>query len=412
MAGKQVNKLVAKHLPKLPDGRHNDGDGLYLFVRGGSRLWVLRYRDRVTGKLRDKGLGAFPAVSLADARDEAASLRSGLNKGVDPIDAKRAAITAAKLERARTKTFGGCVTAYIAAHKAGWKNAKHAAQWRNTLDKYAASLLPLPVQAIDTTLVLDVLQPIWIEKAETATRVRQRIEAVLDWAKVRKYRDGENPARLRGHLDLLLPKNPKKKRVKHHAALAYEGIHDLWVRLSEVDTLAGKALRFIILTATRQKEATGASWEEIDLAKRLWVIPGERMKAGREHRVPLSDAAVKLLEAIPGDRKGWVFPGSGRKPGPLSIAATLQALQALEPDLTVHGFRSTFRDWAGDMSAHPREVVETALAHVIADQTEAAYRRRDALERRARLMQEWANFCQTEPRKQGQNIVAMKRSRK
>ena len=399
-----MGKLVAKHLGKLPEGMHNDGDGLYLNVRAsGSRSWIFRYRDRVTGKLRDKGLGAFPAVTLADARVEVGKARDGLRNGLDPIQskrdadqAKREADLAAKLERAKQKTFLECRDAFISAHRAGWRNAKHAQQWGNTLDAHAAGLLPLPVQEIDTALVLGALEPIWTTKTETATRVRQRIEAVLDWAAARGYRKGDNPARWRGHLENLLPEANKVRQRVPRAALPYADMGTFWRELVAVDTLASKALRLQILAAVRPSEATGVHWDEIDLRAKVWTIPGARMKAGKDHRVPLSDELMALLEAMP-HRDGWVFPGSGRKPGPLTIAATLKLVKELRPGLTAHGFRSTFRDWAADQTGYPRDVAEMALAHAIQDKSEAAYRRSDMLERRARLMQDWATYCGTLP---------------
>lgn len=404
-----MGKLVAKHLAALPAGMHNDGDGLYLAVRdSGSRAWVFRYRDRVTGKLRDKGLGPFPSVSLSEARKAVDGLRADLRAGTDPIQAKREAVQAAKLERAKEKTFRDCRDAFIKAHKAGWRNAKHGQQWTNTLDAHAADLLPLPVQAIDTALVLDALGPIWTKKTETATRVRQRIEAVLDWATARGYRSGENPARWRGHLENLLPKPSKVRKVKHHKALPYEEMGAFWKELAAVDTLASRALRLIILANVRAGEATGARWEEIDLKGKVWTIPADRMKAGKDHRVPLSSELVTMLEAMP-HRNGWLFPGESRRnPGPMTIAATSKLVKELRPGLTQHGFRSTFRDWAGDQTAYPREIVETAMAHTIKDKAEAAYRRSDALERRARLMQDWATYCRTEPAKAG-NVTPIRK---
>lgn len=398
-----MGKLVAKHLTGLGTGRHNDGDGLYLHVRGVSRAWAFRYRDRVTGKLREKGLGGFPAVSLSAARAEAGKLRGDLRSGTDPINAKRKDELSAKLEATKARTFEQCRDAYITAHKAGWRNAKHGQQWVNTLTSHAAKLLPLPVQAIDTAIVLSALEPIWTAKTETASRVRQRIEAVLDWATARGYRTGENPARWRGHLANLLPDAGKVKKVVPRAALPYDDMASFWQQLSAVDTLASKALRLQILTAARPGEACGARWEEMDMTAKVWTIPGERMKVGKEHRVPLSTEAVALLEAVPGDRKGVIFPGTGRKPAPLTIAAPLKLLKELRPGLTVHGFRSTFRDWAGDKTAHSRDVAEMALAHTIKDKSEAAYRRSDMLERRRELMQQWASYCGT-PKAEGGNV--------
>lgn len=406
---KSSNKLVARHLDKLPAGRHNDGDGLYLHVReSGSRAWVFRYRDRITSKLRDSGLGAFPDVSLAGAREAAAILRGTLRAGIDPIDDKRSKLQDARAQRAKAKTFKWCRDAYVKAHKAGWRNAKHAQQWTNTLDTHAAVLLDQPVDAIDTTTILHALETIWADKTETATRVRQRIEAILDWATVRGYRKGENPARWRGHLDKLLPKPTKVKKVKPHAALPYTAIYAFWKELAALDTLASKALRLQILTATRPSEAVEAQWSEFDFGGNVWTIPAERMKAGKSHRVPLSPEAVTILDSIPGKQEGWVFPGEGRQPGPMTTAATLKVTQELRPGLTAHGFRSTFRDWAGDETAYPREIAEAALAHTIKDKSEAAYRRQDALQRRSLLMQDWATYC-THPRPDAATVTPIRK---
>ncbi len=404
-----MGKLVANHLNSLAPGRHNDGDGLYLHVREtGTRAWVFRYRDRVTGKLREKGLGALNDVSLAEARKAAKELRRTVQAGTDPIKAKREALEAAKLERANARTFKQCRDAYIAARKAGWRNAKHGQQWVNTLDTHAATLQPLPVQAIDTGLILATLEPIWSEKTETATRVRQRIEAVLDWATARGYRTGENPARWRGHLDKLLPEAAKVRKVVPRAALPYAAMSAFMVKLTTVDTLAAKAMRLQILSGCRPSEACGACWSEIDLPAKVWTIPAERMKAGKEHRVPLSAEIITMIKAMPGAREGWLFPGTGRKPGPITIAAPLKLLKGLHTGITVHGFRSTFRDWAADQTAYPRDVAEAALAHTIKDKSEAAYRRTDMLERRARLMQEWATYCHT-MRKASGNVTPIRK---
>ncbi|GAB3346498.1 tyrosine-type recombinase/integrase [Marilutibacter aestuarii] len=390
--------------PKLPPaveakakrgpGRYGVGDGLYLHVRqNGARGWVFRYRDRSTGRQRDKGLGTFPEITLATARAMALELRRDLLLGKDPIDSARQELETRRLEEARSKTFGACCTAYIHAHKAGWRNAKHGDQWRNTLDAYAATLLPLPVQQIDTAMVVAALEPIWSSKTETATRVRQRMEAVLDWATARGYRAGENPARWRGHLDKLLPPPLKLKRVAHRAALPYPDVPEFMATLALKDTLASTALRLQILTATRPGEAVAAEWSEFDMDSAIWTIPAERMKASKPHRVPLSPSAMKLLRALPAASERFLFPG---KPGRhITTAATLKLVQEVKPGLTAHGFRSSFRDWAADMTSYPRDVAEAALAHTIKDKTEAAYRRTDMLERRGRLMADWARFCST-----------------
>lgn len=386
-----MGDLVAKHLPAMPNGRYCDGGSLYFYVRGTSRAWLFRYRDRITGKLRDMGLGRYPDVSLAVARVKASEQRGLLLAGESPIDVRRGARISAAVERAAAKTFSECCQAYIETHRPGWRNEKHASQWTNTLKTYCSDLAPLPVQLIETSHVLNALQPIWISKTETATRVRQRIEAVLDWATARKYRRGENPARWRGHLDKLLPAAAKVSTVKPRAALPYVEMGQFWQRLKAVDTLSSKAVRFQILTATRPSEAIGARWEELDLDSGLWIIPADRMKAGKPHRVPLSLEAIDLLKSVSPAMSGFVFPG---RPGKsITTAATLKVVQSLAPELTAHGFRSTFRDWAADQTNYSREIAEAALAHQLKDKTEAAYRRSDLLERRARLMEDWATFC-------------------
>lgn len=387
--------LVAKHLPSMRAGRHSDGGGLYFYVRVSSRSWLFRYRDRDSGKLRDMGLGRFPDVSLSEARAKATDQRRLLREGVNPIEAKREARVASSIESASSRTFKQCCDSYVEAHRPGWRNAKHASQWVNTLNTYCASLNSLPVQAIETSHVLNVLQPIWTTKTETATRVRQRMEAVLDWATARKYRKGENPARWRGHLDKLLPAASKVSRVVPREALPYKEMAEFWTRISAIDTLASKAARFQILTATRPNEAVGARWDEVDLDAAIWTIPAERMKAGKAHRVPLSREAVQLLSSIGVIRDGWLFPGKNDRS--ITTAATLKVVQGLVPGLTAHGFRSTFRDWAADQTNYSREIAEAALAHQLKDKTEAAYRRSDLLERRGHLMQDWGSFCTTKP---------------
>ena len=388
-----MGKLVANNLKRLPDGLHGDGAGLYLRVRGNSRSWIYRYRD-ATGALRDMGLGSLTGITLANARLSAKKHREGRRDGTDPLKAKRDADMEARLEAAKEITFGQCADALIDTLRPSWRNAKHAQQWENTIATYCADMLALPVQAIDTRLVQRALSPIWTTKTETATRLRQRIEAVLDWATAREYRTGENPARWKGHLANLLAKPEKLKRKKPRAAVPYEEIGAFWRDLRAVDSLASLALQWQVLTATRPVEAVGARWDEIDTRAKVWTIPGERMKAGRAHRVPLSAELLAMLGAMP-HREGWLFPG--RYKGHLSTAATLKLIRELRPGMTCHGFRSTFRDWAGDFTAYPREVAEAALAHTLRDKTEAAYRRRDALDKRARLMQDWATFCGTLP---------------
>lgn len=377
--------------------------GLYLHVRdNGSRCWVYRYRDAVAAKQRDMGLGCMPEVSLELAIERALEARRSARSGGSPLAEREAAKMERLLAAARQKSFGDCADAYIESRRPGWQNAKHADQWTNTLATYAASLRPLPVQAIDTDLVIAALEPIWTTKTETATRVRQRIEAVLDWATARKFRHGENPARWRGHLEKLLPPPAKVQKVQHRPALPYEQMPEFMAELSPRETLAAKALRLQILCALRPGEAVAAHIREFDLKAGVWTVPAERMKAKREHRVPLSAEALELVKGM--HAHGLLFPGV--KDRPITTAATLAVAKELRPGIkiTSHGFRSTFKDWAGDMTAFPREVSEMALAHTIKDKTEAAYRRKDALERRRKLMQQWATYCHT-PNAKGDNVT-------
>lgn len=385
----RLSNLRIKAIKKA--GRYSDGDGLYLYVsKSGSRSWVFRYRDRVTGKLRDRGLGPARDVSLEQARDHARVARGELRAGVDPIDARRTERTEARRQQLQAVTFGQCTDRYIESHRAAWRSEKHADQWRSTLDTYAAGLLSTPVADIDDAAVLEALQPIWTTKTETATRVRQRIEAVLDWASARQYRRGDNPARWRGHLDHLLPKPNKLKAVQPRAALPYLDVPAFFVTLRAQPGMAPVALQLQILTATRPGEVVGALWQEFDLEKLAWTIPGERMKAGKAHRIPLSPETAELLTKLSRGGK-YVFPGLR---GPcMTTAAPLKVLKTFRPGMTAHGFRSTFRDWAADMTAFPREVAEQALAHSLPDKTEAAYRRTDLFQKRALLMAEWSRYC-------------------
>lgn len=414
---RELNKLTALKVKRtIKPGRYGDGGGLYLLVQpNGNRSWVFRWRDRLTGKLRDKGLGPAWDISLEQARDKAKLCREQVRNGGDPIEDARTAITTKRLELAKRMTFAECAEKYIEAHKAGWRNDKHAAQWTSTLKTYAEPINPLPVAAIDTALVLKCLEPYWASKTETMTRVRQRIESVLDWARVRDYRTGENPARWKGHLDALLPQRSKVQKVEHRAALPYTGMGAFMAKLRNRTGLAAKALELQILTATRPGEAAGAQWVEFDLEGAQWIIPGERMKAGKEHRIPLSDAAVTLLRSLipmvkgkPVTPAGNVFPGvKGR---PLTTAAGMALLKEMKAEVTAHGFRSTFRDWAGETTKFPREVIEAAMAHRLKDAAEAAYARGDMLERRRHLMADWAAYCATVQGKGGNVTPIMRKA--
>lgn len=349
----------------------------------------------VHGKRREFGLGSFPEVTLAMAHQKARDLKDKLAQGVDPVQEKQEAARRLLATKFTNKTFTECCVAYVLAHGPTWRNAKHRQQWENTLASYAAPIIgQLPIDAVDTAGVMAVLQPIWSTKTETATRLRGRIEQVLDWATVQKMRQGENPARWKGHLDKLLPKPSKVAQVEHHKALAYTELGAFILKLLEVAGMGAQALRFTIYTAGRSGEIRGARWSEIDLDAGVWTVPADRMKAHREHRVPLSAEALELLKSIPRlDGTDVVFWGpSGRELSDMSLSAVLRRMGM---DVTVHGFRSTFRVWAAERTAFPREIAEAALAHTNGDKVEAAYLRSDHFEKRRHLMDLWAKFCHT-----------------
>jgi integrase len=376
--------LTARKVETAKPGRYGDGANLYLVVsKTDARKWVLRFTLR--GRPQEMGLGSAVSVPLADAREKAAKARREIAQGLNPID-----------ERKRDRdipTFGDVADDVREVLSAGFRNEKHKAQWKSTLETYAAALRPKPVDTIATDDVLAVLKPIWTTKAETASRVRGRIEKVLDAAKAKGFRHGENPARWRGHLDHLLPR-PSKLSRGHHAAMPYEGVASFISRLRKRVALAALALELCILTAARSGEILGMRWSEIDLEQKIWTVPADRMKAGREHRVPLSVRATAILQQLKAVKTGdFVFPGQADNK-PLSNMAMDMMLRRMKvDDATVHGFRSSFRDWAGNVSDFPRELIETALAHVIGDKAEQAYRRSDALEKRRKLMDAWAAYC-------------------
>jgi integrase len=391
----RIHRLSAVKVANLKQrGMYADGGGLYLQVsQNGTRSWIFRFKQ--SGRSRDMGLGSLTAVSLATAREIAADCRRKRSAGLDPIETRKADRREAQLAAARSMTFDQCRDAFIEAHRAGWQNAKHRGQWTASLATYVTPVFgPLPIQSVDVGLVMKALEPIWSTKPETAARVRGRIERILDWSKVRGFRQGENPARWRGHLDVLLPARSKVRQVEHHAALPYSEIGTFMAALRTREGVAARALEFAILTAARTGEVLGARWDEVGLEAKVWTVPASRMKGGREHRVPLSRAAVALLKNMqtvhPND---LVFPGD-RRGKPLSNMAMLMVLRRMDrADLTAHGFRSTFRDWAAECTNFPREVAEAALAHVIGDRVEAAYRRGDLFEKRRRLMEAWAVYC-------------------
>lgn len=379
----QINKLSdRKAKGQLLPGRHSDGAGLYLNVSdGGARSWVFMWKTN--GRRREMGLGSLNAVSLSTARELAEKARRERAAGYDPIALRDASVS---------KTFGEVADELIASMSPTWRNPVHRAQWKMTLSVYCAPIRGKQVATIGVEDVLKILNPLWQTKAETAGRLRGRIERVLDFAKARGWRSGENPALWRGHLDAILPKRAKLTR-GHHAAMPYDRVPAFLATLRGKHRVPALALEFTILTACRTNEALGSRWEEFDADSTLWTVPGSRMKGGRDHRVPLSDRAREILvEARKLGSQGFVFPGAVRGK-PLTNVAMAKLLKRMEGDFTVHGFRSSFRDWAGEATAFPREIAEAALAHLVGDETERAYRRGDAIEKRRKLMDAWAQFC-------------------
>jgi integrase len=406
--GRALNKLSPAAIRNAKDpGLYGDGAGLWLHVGPArkddkgkpippGKSWIFRFM--LNGRAREMGLGPLHTVSMALARERAAAARLMVLDGKDPLDARQEERQRQRLEAARAMTFRQCAEAYIDAHRAGWRNSKHAGQWEATLGAYAYPILgKLPVAAIDTGLVMKVIEPIWQTKTETASRLRGRIEAVLGWATVRQYRQGDNPARWRGHLDNLLPARTKVAKVEHHPALPYAEIGDFMTALQAQEGIAARALEFTILTAARTGETIGTKWGEINLTEKMWTVPGARMKAGNEHRVPLSVRSLEILREMAGignDPDAYVFPSPAKKGAPLSNMTFLMLLRRMgRGDLTAHGFRSTFRDWAAERSSFPAEVAEMALAHTVSDKVEAAYRRGDLLQKRRQLAEAWAKFC-------------------
>jgi len=377
-------KEVTVRSDRLKRGRHGDGGGLYLNVSAtGSKSWVFLWKR--DGKGREMGLGSYPAVSLAKARDLARQAREDVAAGRDPIDARK---------QETEPTFGECADRFLASMETQWRNEKHRAQWRMTLTEYAASIRAKKVSAIGTDDVMRVLNPLWQSKPETASRLRGRIERVLDFAKARGWRHGENPALWRGHLKNVLPARQRLSR-GHHAAMPFTDVPGFMRDLQGREATAAIALRFLILTAARAGEVLGATWSEFDLDKALWTIPATRMKAKREHRVPLSKEALNIVTELFELRTAspYVFPGQ-KANKPLSNMAFKKLMERMDvPDVTAHGFRSSFRDWAGDATTFPREIAEHALAHNVGDATERAYRRADAIEKRRKMMQAWADYC-------------------
>jgi integrase len=398
LAEKAFGELTSLEIAnKTKPGLYGDGLGLWLQVsRVGKRTtksWI--YRFMLDGRARYMGLGPTHTITLKDARERAQAARRQVLDGVDPIEARRRERLKRRLEAARSVTFQAACERYVAAHEAEWRNEKHRAQWAATLASTYPIIGSLSVADIDTGLVLKVLEPIWQVKPETASRLRGRIERVLNWATTSGYRSGDNPARWRGHLDHLLAKKGKTRKVRHHPALPFEQLPAFMAELRDRDFVSARALEFTILTAARTNETIGATWPEIDLPKKAWTVPADRMKAGKEHRIPLSDRAVAILNALPREEGNeFIFIG-GRVGKPLSNMAMLELMKGMRPGYVPHGFRSTFRDWAAERTNYPNHVVEKALAHIVADKVEAAYRRGDLFEKRRKLMADWARFCET-----------------
>jgi integrase len=376
-------------------GYHADGGGLYLCVSstsaGISKSWILRYQ--VNGKRREMGLGSLSTLSLSEARKKRDEELGKAKGGTDPITARKVA-RAAKRDEKIILTFCDAATKYIDLMEPGWRNAKHASQWRNTIESYANPAIgKLPVDQIDQSHILQILEPIWYKKTETATRLRGRLERILSWARVHGYRNGENPARWKDHLEVMLPSPETLGPRRHHPAMPYREVAGYMKDLREVKGISARCLEFTVLTACRTIETTGARWDEFDLERDVWVIPASRMKAKIEHRVPLSAQARAVIDEMAKVRSSdFAFPGR-RINSHLSNMAMLELLQDSHPNLTVHGFRSSFRDWAAECTSYPRLVAETALAHTIEDKTEAAYLRSDFLEQRRRMMNQWADYC-------------------
>jgi len=407
-----AKELSAIEISRLKEpGYHFVGGvaGLILQVTdNGARSWILR--TTVGGRRRDIGLGGYPTQTLAGAREKARETVAQIRQGADPLEQRKAAKSALAAARAAAITFEEAAKKYIADNEAGWTNAKHAAQWPATLKKYVYPTIgKIHVASIETQHVISVLQPIWTIRTETAGRVRARIEVILDWARARGYRTGENPARWKGHLSAILPASSKVKQVKHHAALDFRQIGSFIEALRRVHSTGARALEFAILTAARSGEVRGAQWSEIDWQARVWAIPAARMKAAKEHRVPLTDAALAILNAMPRlAGSDFIFPSSvGKAQSDMTLTATIRRMHQAELDagrsgwtdnagaiITVHGFRSTFRDWAGETTNYPREVSEHALAHQLPDKAEASYARGTLFDKRKSLMRDWANFCE------------------
>jgi len=403
---KELSALEVGRL-KTP-GHHPIGGvaGLYLYVNAtGARSWVLR--TMIGGKRRHMGLGGFPDVTMAMAREKARKARVDIDQGIDPIGQRKSAASLLRAQQASEKTFEQAAEAYIEAHGDTWKNPKHRAQWESTLKTYAYPFMgKLLVRDVGQEHVLKALEPIWKTKNETASRLRGRIETVLDWATARKYRSGENPARWKGHLDQLLAAPNRVQKVVHHRALPIAEMPAFMSELRTREGTAARALEFAILCAARSGEVRGACWSEVDFQTGVWNIPGERMKAGKEHRVPLAESAIRILRSQP-HLAGSDLIFAAARGGQLSDMSLSAVMRRMEVDAVPHGFRSTFRDWAGECTNYPRDLAEQALAHTLESKVEAAYRRGDALEKRREMMKDWAKYCDGNPEPQALKLSDM-----
>lgn len=389
-----IGKLSAFQVARASKpGSYSDGGGLYLRITpAGVKSWV--YRFMLNYRVREMGLGPCTTVSLKEARERAFKCRKLRNDGIDPLEERRRERAKAALEDLNRMTFKEAANAYMEVYEPGWRNPKHIEQWHSTLATYVNPVLgAVPVQDINTAMVLKVLEPIWKTKSETASRVRGRIEAILDWAKVRGMRQGDNPARWRGHLDKILPAKSRVRTVQHRPALPFEEIPDFFVALRQRPAYAARAMEFTILTAARSGEVLGARWKEIDVGAKVWTVPADRMKTRREHRVPLSAPALWVIERMQEVRDSdYLFTGEKRLH--LSNMSMLMLLRRMERgDLTTHGFRSSFRDWVSECTSFSGEVAEAALAHIVGDKVEAAYRRGDLFNKRRELMDAWGQYC-------------------
>lgn len=415
---RQLNRLTAIQIKNTKEkGLYHDGGGLYLQVKeSGAKSWLFCYR--FDGRDREMGLGSESIVTLAEARMKVQDARRLLANKVDPLEARKQAEAQVRLEAAKSLSFKECAIKFIEANKSGWRSAKTIKEWPRFFEIYVYSVIgDIAVKDVDLDLVLKIIEPIWTTKTETADRLRSRIERVLDWARVRGYREGENPARWRGHLENLLVRPSKLNKVVHHPSLPYAEVADFVAQIKCQPGMDARVLEFTILTAVRTNEATQARWEEIDLKNRIWTLNADRTKTGKEHRVPLSDATIDVLKRVAkmsghedlGQANGWLFPSSKRGKA-ISNMAMLMLLRRIErTDITVHGFRSTFRVWAAERTTFPREVAEAALAHVVENQVEAAYMRSDLFEKRKRLMDAWAKYCSAPSLAENiNNVVSLK----